>query len=364
MSNIRIDTLTPVHIGSGNFLQNNLEFIVTENSENELYVIDERKILDLIGAENINNWLLSIEKGEPTQALVKRYSPTSTPQDYSLRSALCFANNIKPKETLKEIMYNGLGLPYIPGSSIKGAIRTAVTASLANLVDNKEGKINAKKATSKEVEKELFGNSPNTDIFRFVRVGDAYFSSRSVIAMRMVNLNITHKESVWDTSKSQIIEAIGGEVSSHFQLHIARKYYDWASKKDSKLGKLPPEMYSLSDLFMLINTHTQQLVEDEIKYWSELDKINADIYVDSMKEILEQIKCCVKGKSCVLRIGHASGWRFITGAWTESLSNFKSKVLNDSRPNNVRYQEYDFPKTRRVDDDSELVGFVKLTIEN
>jgi CRISPR type III-A-associated RAMP protein Csm5 len=35
--------------------------------------------------------------------------------------------------TLKECIHSGLGVPYIPGSSIKGAIRTAIVATLAQI---------------------------------------------------------------------------------------------------------------------------------------------------------------------------------------------------------------------------------------
>ena len=58
---------------------------------------------------------------------------------------------------------------------------------------------------------------------------------------------------------------------------------------------------------------------------------------------------------------HGSGWRFITGAWCEGLDNF-DEVIAVSRPNNGRYQEYDFPKSRRIDEDSDILGFVKLSL--
>lgn len=70
---------------------------------------------------------------------------------------------------------------------------------------------------------------------------------------------------------------------------------------------------------------------------------------------------CKDGKECVLRIGHGSGWRFITGAWSEKLNSFNPVVISAARPNNFRYNEYNFPKTRRVDEECELLGFVKLT---
>lgn len=63
----------------------------------------------------------------------------------------------------------------------------------------------------------LFGEDPNKDIFRFLQVGDAYFSNDCGIATRMVNLNITHKNDLGDYSKSQIVEAIGLEIVRVFK---------------------------------------------------------------------------------------------------------------------------------------------------
>ena len=77
----------------------------------------------------------------------------------------------------------------------------------------------------------------------------------------------------------------------------------------------------------------------------------------------EECDCgCQEGKECVLRLGHASGWRFITGAWTENLDNFKSEIVPASRPKNFNYEQYVFPKSRRLDEDGDIFGFVKLEL--
>src|SRR5690554_4838026 len=121
MNKVKIETITPVHIGSGNVLQNETDFIVTkEGRDNFIHIIDERKILEIIGEEHLYNWLLSIENKESTLDLVKRYASTVEVQDFSLQKITCFAYNIRSEDTVKEIIHNGLGLPYIPGSSIKG----------------------------------------------------------------------------------------------------------------------------------------------------------------------------------------------------------------------------------------------------
>jgi CRISPR type III-A-associated RAMP protein Csm5 len=370
MSNVKIETLTPVHVGSGNLLYNNTDFVTEKIGEDSyLIVISEEKIWKLLGKQHLENWLEAIAQRKNLKDFLNTHSSNLKPEDYAKRQILLFSK-VNSNDTLKEAIHNGMGLPYIPGSSIKGAIRTAVLASLADSVPNKENLLrgNNGRVSATEIEKKLFGNDPNSDVFRFIQVGDAYFEEESEIATRLVNLNIRSINDLTDRSKPQLVEAIGSSAESFLQLKIAKQYYDFVKQKSRfmdryNVGNLP--INSIYDLLRLINVHTQKLVEEEIEDWENIcnDKTGGDDYLDEMKKIVTHINDCKEGKSCVLRIGHASGWRFITGAWTESLGNFKNVVVPASRPNNRNYEKYDFPKTRRLDEDSYILGFVKLTLK-
>lgn len=370
MSKIKIETLTPIHIGSGNVLQYGTDFVYYKNNDYPyLGVIDDKKILGLIGEENIEKWVQSIERKEETTDLVKRYAPHAKVDDFTKRKIYNFADQVKSTDTLKECIHNGLGHPYIPGSSIKGAIRTAILSTLSKNVSGKESKIilgkdrnGNNRVSATKIEKELFGKEPNTDIFRFLQVGDVYFKKDVEISTRVVNLNIRNRQEFWDTSKPQLIEAIGHDESSSFEIRINNRLYDMAK---GTIGEMPEEMKSLSSLFSTINLHTSKLIEEEIEHWTQYNE-DDDVheYIEKMKEMLENTQQdeCKKGKSCILRLGHASGWRFITGGWAEKLNNFESDVVPAARPNNKRYSEYVFPKSRRVDEYCDLLGFLKLSM--
>lgn len=369
MSKIKITTLTPVHVGSGNMLQFNSDFITVENlatKEKFIQIIDDRKILGIIGSENIENWVYSIERKEDTKSFIKRMAPESKIIDYSKRRMHCFAKNISD-EYLKECLHNGLGLPYIPGSSIKGAIRTAVMSSLVSNIDNIERKINVHgKINASIIEKEMFGDSPYTDYFKFIKVGDAYFEKGSEIAIRLVmylNINQSGYLHPIKNNKPQLAEAIGVEETSEFELSIDKSRYNFSISKDDSIHTMPTEVSSISNLFMLVNSHTRKIVSEEIDFWKQMEKTRtgADPYITALEDILDSINGCNEGKECILRLGHGSGWRFITGAWSEELENF-DLVKNASRPKNHLYEEYDFPKSRRADEDGDLLGFVKLSV--
>lgn len=369
MAQVRIKTLTPVHIGSGNQLQYNSDFIeVTDlyTKERFIQVIDIRKILELIGESKINDWLLSIEKKESTKDFVKRIVPHSDTLSFSKRRMKCVVKNISANETLKECMHNGFGVPYIPGSSLKGAIRTAVFSSLVDDINEKEKKVFVKgRASAAELEKELFGGIPNTDYFRFIHVGDAYFDRNSEMVLRlMMYLNINRSSSLRSKNDMpQLIEAIAPNNETICQLDIKRDYYNFVHEKYPGVN-MPYDVSNTNDLFRLINAHTRKLVQGEVDMWTDLNETysNAEMYIDNMEAVLDEIDNCRDGKECVLRLGQSSGWRFMTGAWGKSLSNFED-VLAAFRPNNSYYVEYDFPKSRKTSENGKLLGFVKLYLE-
>ena len=357
---IEMETLTPVHIGDGVFLQKGSDFVTVKRkgSNDETYymnfIIDPQKVLACVGVEHLSDWMVSIERHEESAlAFARRYDKNIRPEDLAKRSIYCYASDVRPTDTLKTCLHNGMGLPYIPGSSIKGSIRTAVLATLVSGQPNLEDVVRTGDGFSaKQVESKYFGSEPNQDVFRFLQVGDAYFSKGCEGSVRMENLNVREKrESLWDSSKSQLVEVIDPHSKTTFQLALADG------------GKLPECMNSLSALFDMLNGHTIKLVNEEIDYWEELmsgDYTDAEDYVDNLKCIRAEVLKCRKGEECVVRIGYGSGWRFITGAWCERLDNFE-EIVNKTRPNNRRYEQYDFPKSRKLDEESDVLGFVKLS---
>lgn len=366
---INIKTLSPIHIGNGVFLQNGSDFVSAKDGKyNYIYIIDPRKILSIIGVEHLYDWVASIERHtQDTLGFVKRYRPNTQPIDFAKRQILSFSA-AGPTDTLKECLHDGKGIAYIPGSSIKGAIRTAILSTLVSKIANVESRVTSRgKVSAKQVEEVLFGAEPNSSLFRFLQVGDAYFSKDCEISTRMINLNIRNNRDLRDTRMSQLVEAIGTECKSNFQLKLSREFYQWAkvryNHRDSRLKELPDCMKSIPALFETLNAHTIKLLKEEIGIWEKVSAqhTGAEDYIENMKDLLDSTCQCRKGEECVLRLGHGSGWRFVTGAWSEQLNNFGS-IVNSTRPyNEKRYRNYIFPKSRRLDKDSDVLGFIKLS---
>ena len=383
-NNIKAKTLSQVHVGSGVFLQKGNDFIVVnQGNESDIYVIDPNKLGTIIGTDQatIDEWVIRIESGTAADFIQMR-TKGHQPNEYAKRRITNFANFDNIQGTLKECLHDGMGRPYIPGSSIKGAIRTAVVAALAR---NKGNEYLSKKFTKifqeenrrrqdkmlSDFEKAFMGNNPNSDLFRFITVGDAFFDKSSEIAVKQINLNIRERNSLVDNRMQQVVEAIGPDESTSFSMKIDKERFEFvknARHKDLEgLPALPQELTNIPHLFALINQHTKQLVEEEIRIWSEDfgDFHGQSGYIENLEDILNSINSC-NPNQCVLRLGQAIGWRFITGAWTECLDEdfFYDNIVPKARPRNAqRYSDYVFPKSRRIDDESFVFGFLKLTFE-
>lgn len=371
---INIETLSPVHIGDGEFLKYGSDFVHARSSYDEgssLYVIDPKKIWDVVGQNRLDKWMAAIDRGEDALQFVQGMDKRKQAKDIALREIPNYASKVVKTDTLKSCIHDGSGRPYIPGSSLKGAIRTAVLASLAPGVKNID-KVVADRGgySARQVEKELFGNDPKNNLFRFLQVGDAYFEAGSEISFRMVNLNIRDsKIGLLDESKPQLIEAIGCEDNAVFSINIPDELLNhFRNMPENSGGNY--SFLSISELFKIINAHILKLLDKEINFWKNIEdnegKDGADGYLDGLQARKSDTKNCKEGRECVLRVGHGSGWRFITGAWAEKLSNFNNKdghsMVDKIRRKNHLYQNYDFPKSRRIEqEESEVLGFVKLS---
>ena len=362
MSEIKIETLSPIHIGNGTFLQKGNDYIVEEDY---IDVLSLDKLGIIIGTDNttIQEWTEAIEKGNG-ELFVKGKIHGYSYKDYTKRRIESSIKIDQRQNTLKECIHDGMGYPYIPGSSIKGAIRTAVFSSLARKIISSKLNSEENKKKWKNViagmENELLHfqdrgkKSPANDIFKFLQTGDAYFEKGVEKAVEQINLNITKKASLLDNSKPQMVEVIRKGVSSKFRLSIKDDFYHYSGIND------------IHDLFKMISDHTYNLLCDEIEFWARGDgsQYNGqDDYLDQLEIILDTIDEC-QPNECFLRIGQASGWRFVTGAWLEEIDKeyFNNDIVPLCRPRNDRYIGYPFPKSRRIDSDSNVFGFVKLTM--
>lgn len=379
----KIEIITPCHIGSGRKLINNMDFIADTHTHS-IGIISPEKVYSIIGDKGIDGWCDSIGGKQSVLNIAKNHKPDVCLEDICERSLPLICERSLPldgsvcSELSEQIKTNGV--PYIPGSSLKGAIVSAIVGENSDAITlperiQKKNNIVAEQVLVKPVEKKgKVTYPPFNSNLRFLRVGDAHFEGATTVAIESYGLNLREQKSIIDKDAKMLIECIKQKQQAVFDVQIAKELHD---KCGSTVLPLPEAMTSEENLLQAINRHTLRLLEKELEFWREQtnrpychidtkeEQKKLDDYLKQIKELKRNADDYEKsGRKALLRVGYGSGWRFMTGGWIDGEQQLKS-VANITRndKDGWRYGTYDFPKTRRIGFASPF-GFVKLTKED
>lgn len=187
---VQLQVLTPVHIGTGNELRHRFEYVVHEHRTWRLHV-------DRILEERYQDWEAQARQGRqvPPAALLTeadfgreeffRYVIPGVP-----RSQQTFAE-------LRECIKDPWDRPYIPGSSLKGAIRTALAWAgweEAGLRLERRAIGRRAKFAGQPLEKRLFGPDPNHDLLRALQVSDLFGPQQPGEKVAVLNAQVVTRD--------------------------------------------------------------------------------------------------------------------------------------------------------------------------
>lgn len=381
MNKFLIETITPLHIGSGRTLQGNTEYLYFNESKT-VSIIDEHKVLKIIGDENVASWVNIIEKGESLLDYLKKRSPTKSispsQTDKRLLKVRGDSNPTSGKSGIREQLFSGNGQPILPGSSLKGAVRTAIlnqvifkNPSFANRINDFKEVYNGRvKYKGVQLEKKYFGGDPNHDIFRLLRIGDAHFNKTECILAETLN----EEGGVQRIKQSvqQHIECIPANQSAICGVQIPLDLIKQIEKRPTELSQMKgiDSVKSIPIIFDQIKAHSKKHIEKEIKKYEPLTlPLQANSYIESLKDIQESFQNLSENQ-CILRVGFGTGYLSMTGGWAENqwkiISNIDyKKEMNDLATavrKNDRYNGMALPKSRKIVLGGIPLGFVKLTL--
>ncbi len=164
-----LEVISPLHIGSGDVLTR-FDYVWEQG---RLYAISLEKLMaqPRISAEALTDWLSTpdfdmgryvLETVLLDPAAVARYD-IPCPSDPA---------GTKVSQQIK----NAFDQPYVPGSSIKGAVRTALAWAILDsgaYVPSSRDLGRSSRYAGRPLEAELFGSDPNHDVMRALQVGDS-----------------------------------------------------------------------------------------------------------------------------------------------------------------------------------------------
>lgn len=233
-----------------------------------------------------------------------------------------------------------------PGSSIKGAMRTAIFLDIVwkNYIFRDISKMfpSIKKSKNNEqgyVIKDIylvnkaFGET-QLNLMKFLRLGEALFDQTSLCEVQMANKisNVWQFKVKGKSNVIQQIECINAQQYATCRIQLPSEIELIKHvKKQNVLGKIINEKYTIENLkyldkllFKVLNNHTLRLIENEINLIILFDDAILEPYYKKLNSLHETIKNAVENE-CYLRLGFATGYLNMTDDWLEE--NFVNKKL-------------------------------------
>lgn len=380
MSAIRITTLSPVHIGSG-LDYDPLSGYAYFPNEGCIALVNDQKIFDLLQGkqQDIEDWIRLINqtahhkkesKDAFRQWLERKAGRSLKPTDVGdlILDYHPSANNAPiTTQALKAGIRSGNGRAIIPGSSLKGSMRTAFFASKIpeklSVTDYQErGKFKGDSLEARYLspyaKQEARGERPTHDLFRFVRFSDFAFETTDARICRVVS-EIDQQEVKERSDLDNLLECIpaGQKALGRLQLPAQQIALNIAHNILPKQAAIELERASL---FRMANAYMRGQLEKELSRLKGKSE-PAHNYHQQLEDLLHIIEG-LGDRGCVLRLGAGSGFLFTTGGWQEDrmdTANLK-QLAKEARHGRYKNDKLPFPRSRKYLSGKEVLplGFV------
>ena len=342
---LAIEILTPVQAGSGAELFKDLDYI---DRAGTAFVVDQIQSFNAIADSTVelSNALLS---GANLSDLV-----SAAGQDYGYRIPWLSG---KPKlpEKFREHIKDAMNRPYLPGSAIKGAIRTAIIAEYLraipatdyqHLLPSFNDRQSKKNWASKKLLELITGKDAKNDIFRPFKVKDALFANCDLRLADVRWLNekrwrsMSTKQSLenWQEADGVTAEVLQPQALAELNLQWDGFLLSGDKWHPQGIPSLLPKTFS--ELADKLNNHAKYRLNSELKYYTAQGKQQP---LQECQKLLKQLEED-NSEAAYLQLCWGSGWRGMTGDWatSEQISLFRELYSLGKKGNPL------FPKTRRL----------------
>ena len=312
--NLTGEILTPIHIGSGDelepydylikdnrFFKINLSDFILNLSAEDQAEFNDLVATDLVRLRQFNKEKVDTDKfseysADVSEAVVKLYQEKV---------------DIPENRLIIAPFIRDLNRPFLPGSSLKGAIRTAVIYYLFN------GKFKGRERRSDIFEANLLqsqrgffdkrakqwvtrGLDQAKEPFRAIKIADTYLSEHATQIEKIDT--ITKKETGFHTLNMQIIREVthSSFTGNTVNLNIEMRLDDQLLKKNKNIR----QKIDIDFLVTSANTYANDIIQSELRYFTE-NHPTTEIYNQLQSIELED-------NECLLRVGWGSGFDSVT----------------------------------------------------
>lgn len=363
---IVVEVLSPVHVGVGeeNNWEKGVDFLVKGEY---LHKINVEKLFKISKQDKLelSNKISSLFTKGDSDGLLKIIGDdldAITTCKYKIPGGL----KKEVVATFKDVV---TCRPLIPGSSIKGAIRSAILTNLLNgdnvlYYQTKAGKLDVKK---------LFGDSSKgSDFMRFLKCSDIFFNKSEIANSKIFNVhsdngNASEDVGGWKNTKNTSSEYDGNIFNTVYEIidvkdvgkgriNLGDKQFEIFSEKSSPTvsheRKAKIVGNEIDYLFEIINKNTKSYLDKEIKFFEQFEAERSFEILESLMELRQEVKDS-DNTNCILKMGLGTGFHSITGDWK-----FDDYIKTGLSRKGVR--QYKSRKTIDYKNNLSLMGFIKI----
>jgi len=353
---LQIETLTPLHIGDGREFLLDVDFV---RSDGATYVLN----LDRFAAwayerDSSTRWMAQ----KPGQILAGHHNDLEAARLYDYKLGGVPVNN-----RLRSFVKTVYAEPYLPGSSIKGMLRTIFIWGLYAARNRKPDLTRLSKNRSwagQSVERDVMGLNPNLDLFRALHVSDSAPLGLEALRVRSVDIYPTGRGRAQGVVVD--IESLreGSVASATLTLH----HYGFGPQAADELGwKGKDRWLTPENLVMLGRALAEQRLHQEVEYFRAADEAKT---VRSYYRQLVDVFNGLGENQFIAQIGWGGGWnsKTLNTLLTEDRRDFV-RLVKDYRLTRFadRFtEETPFPKSRQLVRQQEIpvrpMGWVRMTV--
>ena len=351
----QLKTITPVHIGTGETLSQIDGFY----DNGRWHRINLDAVLAAIPESELNR--LTVAMGERNFQW-RRYLPTNQP--FARYTLPCPED---PQETeIREAMKHPSGRPMVPGSSIKGAIRTALLWDLIGDGNQESFKYSVnylkeqlrrkpnRSWAGQGIERHVLGKDPNHDLMRAVQVSDT--SPIPIEALEIgvawtVTLNRNDRlvqKREGNREYKTFAEQIRAGQTFDFSIKIDKSLFGQREKRELEYSD-QQERVVCEELADVCNFVAKGLANTEAEFYDYYSLPELANFYESLSNQIDNLS----DGAFVLPMGWGTGYRAKTitellAVDDDDLMNLREHYrLGESRSRRGDYHP-EFPKTRRV----------------
>ena len=349
-----MEVITPLSVGAGNDNEwlRGADYLVEKD---RVYILDLDKIAQL--DIDIDKYASFLKERDIKEKSIRDLLP----DDLHEISAYEFDLPCDSKNPIKPFIRSQLhDNPVIPGSSIKGALRSILYKHLPK--------------DRRHIITEFKKDSDN--VMRYLQVGDIEIADSTLLYnTKVYNLHSNHNRTSWRGGWKN-----SGKTEEEYYSNEFNTLYECLQPCTKGAGSLvfPNEenffemmgIHDIHEFVRIVNKHTSSFLGKEKHFFETYD------HAEGSGEIIENIEDLLRqmpqdDKSCIFRMSAGSGFHSITGdwkyhdytlngvhVWTES-----EALKKQCKRKDVDKHKYKSRKIVDCDGRLQLMGFVRMTIK-